>query len=223
MKKLTIIGDVHHKYQQYYNIASKAERSFQVGDFSTSYSDWERLHYSDLNPEHHKVGQGNHDNHNLLVNSPPAHFAGRYGWVRIPDCQPFYWIGGALSVDMVYRMGEWYSDPKEEKKTWWPNEQLGLMEMVRLLEDIRFANPDVIVAHTAPSVFIDEMAPNGSSLLESYGWGRHYHDTTTELLDAVFNMCKPRLFVCGHFHKAFQKYINKTQFVCLPELGTFEL
>ena len=57
---ITVVGDIHGKFDQYYNIVKDKEYSICLGDFGFSDS-WQKLHYSGLDSDKHKICKGNHD------------------------------------------------------------------------------------------------------------------------------------------------------------------
>ncbi len=218
---MRIIGDVHGLYDRYYNIAKDAEYSFQLGDFGF-HNAWNALSYSDLDPLKHRVGQGNHDPHADVHNF--KHFVGRYGAVDIGSHRPF-WIGGALSIDLVYRVAHWLQanrDPSQQ--TWWAEEQLCLEEMEDCRKQYSEAKPDLVISHTAPSAVINLFADHKpGNILDHYGWGFDYQDITSQFLTSLWNIHKPKLWIFGHFHVSYDAITSGTRFKCLAELEHFDL
>lgn len=108
---ITVVGDVHGKYDEYYNIASKCKYSICLGDFGFS-REWTKLGYSNLDPINHKICLGNHDDHDIAYHSP--YNLGGYGIYEI-DNKLIFFVSGGLSIDRVYRVGEELSGGP---KTW---------------------------------------------------------------------------------------------------------
>lgn len=220
---MLVIGDVHGKYNDYYNLVKDARSSFQIGDFGF-YQAWYNLDYSNLDPTMHKVGQGNHDPHDVL-NKDIKYWTGRYGPVKV-DGHNIFWIGGALSIDLVYRVGEWMgSNRNPAKKTWWANEQLSYAEMEDCKKKWKNKKPQIVFSHTAPSsIILNHFNGNkGSNIMDAYGWGSGYTDTTSQFLEHLWGIHKPDLWIFGHFHNSWTQTIQGTEFRCLAELETFNL
>lgn len=218
---MLVVGDVHGKYNEYYNLVKDARSSFQVGDFGFGQA-WTNLSYSDLNPAMHRVGQGNHDPHDLL-RCDVKHWTGRYGPVKV-DGHNIFWIGGALSIDMVYRVGEWMSNGRSIK-TWWANEELSYQEMKDCEKRWKNKKPQIVFSHTAPSsIILNHFNGNkGANIMDAYGWGSDYTDITSQFLEHLWGIHQPDLWIFGHFHKPWNQTINGTEFRCLAELETFNL
>lgn len=73
MNKITLIGDVHGKYDRYLDICADSEFTIQLGDLG--YNNTEVLQA--LDPGHHQFITGNHDNHSADYDLP--HCIGRFG------------------------------------------------------------------------------------------------------------------------------------------------
>ena len=219
---MLFIGDTHGKYDAYYELVKNSKSSFQLGDFGFSEA-WNRLLYSDLNPELHKVGQGNHDPHNSLNNSS-KHWTGRFGNLLV-DNQQIFWIGGALSIDLVYRVGEWMSRNRNPVyQTWFANEQLSYQEFKDCEKLWKKFKPKVVASHTCPSFVIKKGFSGNKSnrIMEDYGWGAEYNDITSQFLDHLWSIHRPDFWIFGHFHCSYHERFENTEFRCLAELETFE-
>lgn len=217
---MIVIGDCHGKTQQYMDIISKniKEKTFQVGDFGYKKS-WTELKYSGLDPDLHLVGQGNHDPHDILCKDNFLNFAGRWGWV---ESHGVFWIGGSLSIDQTYRVGEWYSDRSKER-TWFPQEQLGFQEMLECKALFSEIKPEIVLSHDSP-VWIHITGSNKTGgILDRYGLSTGnettWNNPTQEFLSHLFDRVhKPKKWVHGHYHKSLRIKINGTDFYSLGEL-----
>lgn len=218
---MLVIGDVHGKYNDYYNLVKDARSSFQIGDFGFHRA-WDSLCYSDLDPKMHRVGQGNHDPHYEL-NPQIKWWTGRYGPVKV-DGHNIFWIGGALSIDMAYRVADWVNSERINK-SWWPNEQLSYAEMEDCKKKWKNKKPQIVFSHTAPeSIILHHFNGNkGANIMDAYGWGSDYTDMTSQFLEHLLGIHKPDLWVFGHFHRSWTQTIKGTEFRCLAELETFNL
>jgi DNA repair exonuclease SbcCD nuclease subunit len=219
---MMIVGDVHGKYYEYYDLVKNTKSSFQLGDFGFE-SSWNKLNYSGLDSSLHKVGQGNHDPHSFLSKDMP-YWTGRFGKQSVDNIN-MYWIGGALSIDLVYRIGDWLSRERNPMyKTWWSNEQLDLFEMEACKKEFLQEKPRIVVSHTCPSSIIQSFAHNKSSnIMEHYGWGASYNDITSQFLQLLWEQHQPELWLFGHFHHNVNIKYNGTNFICLGELQTYNI
>lgn len=213
---ITLVGDTHGKYNEYYRIVSKSEYSIQLGDFGFSQA-WNYLHQSSLDPSLHKVILGNHDLHT----SPRSKFdLGDFGSFAL-DGKEFYFIRGGLSIDRVYRIGE---ELNGGPKTYWSQEELSFSQMLGCMEDYKTNHQNIVLSHVPPASIIDEIHGNkGNSILQRFKFHEGFRENTSLLCDELLKIRPPDLWVFGHHHIKFDKTIDGTRFVCLPELGTMEI
>lgn len=210
--KIAIIGDVHGKYDSYYNIASKYHRSIQLGDFGF-FREWMKLNTSDLDPLNHKIIGGNHDDYDYCVNSP--FYTGNHG--KLFDG---FFIRGGVSIDRTYRVGERLTGGP---KTWWSQEELNFKEMMLAREDYKKCKPEIMFSHAPPSCVKQYLFTKNDDLLTKFGFSSGYVENTMVLFDELLIIHKPKLWFFGHMHRSLDKVINGTRFVGLKELEVFEL
>lgn len=214
---ITIIADVHGKYDQYYDIASKSKYSVQLGDMGFS-STWNKLNYSDLNPKKHKVIGGNHSDYDIAVNSP--FYLGDYGTHTLGGIT-FFFVRGGLSIDRVYRIGDELSGGP---KTYWSQEELNFHQMLDCIELYKEVKPNILLSHVPPTRFIDNIHGNkGNSILQKFKFHEGFRENTSLLMDELLDHHKPKLIISGHMHRSYQEQSGKTKFVSLSELETYEL
>jgi predicted phosphodiesterase len=201
--KLRIIGDVHGHFPEYINLAKEAEFSIQLGDLGFDYAPM-----VNLDPEKHRVIGGNHDNYTSIddkfVKQPP-HFLGDYGVHTVPGFGEFFYVRGGRSIDQASRI---------EGISWWQEEQISYSKALDAIEQYEEIKPDRVLSHECPASVIDSLAGfktwDGEPILPSM---------TARMLERMFFLHKPKLWLFGHHHKAFDATIEGTRFVCLPELG----
>ena len=200
--KLTFIGDVHGKFWRYLDIVSKVQNSIQVGDFGLGFGDYREaqiLEKLNSNKNNHKVLRGNHDN--------PALFKDTDVWA-FKDCgwyKNIFYVAGGDSLDKKIRI---------EGKDWWRDEELSYAQGNTCLYyyTILKANFPIIVSHESPNIVNLEMY--GAEVIKT---------RTSSLLQSIYDIQAPKLWVFGHHHKSFKKQIDETLFVGLNELETFEV
>lgn len=206
------IGDVHGKFREYYHLIKRLGpdvNSVQVGDFgifggewSASENYWENLITSKNPNGYHRRIRGNHDNPNIFWNYSAAI---KDGLVEDSKNGPIMHIGGALSYDRVYR---------KEGRTWWPEEELGHVELWDMTEEYEKVKPFRMVTHDCP----DEVATRFFSIYPTEDPSR-----TRQAFQSMWEVHQPKEWVFGHWHQHRDQVINGTRFICLPELQTIKL
>jgi predicted phosphodiesterase len=213
MKKLTLVGDVHGKYNQYFEICKENEYTLQIGD--TGYSN--SILVDVIDPNKHKFFPGNHNDHNKDYDLP--HCLGRFGYTSLVGVS-FFYVSGAFSIDYKIRNKKYYSG--EWPKTWFENEELSDQEQLTCLEEYARIMPDILITHEAPRQVVKDFT--NPEILKSFDFNPITFKTrTSDFLDKLWEIKKPDIHVCGHYHKNFYKKYGNTDFFVLKELGTLEL
>jgi predicted phosphodiesterase len=207
---LRIISDVHGKFDSYLKAARAAKHSLCLGDFGFSDS-WNKLHYSGLNPESHKVLAGNHDPYDMAPQSP--FYLGDFGEATIGGVSLFF-IRGGISIDRTYREAERIN---RGPRTWWSQEELSFSQMIECMKAYRRAKPSIVVSHVPCASFASVMSPDDKILVD-FGFHKGFKEATQLLGDELLKIHRPKVWTSGHFHKSFQDEINGTRFVGLAEL-----
>ena len=208
---LRIISDVHSNVDKYVQISKQANYSFQLGDM------FYRPHeLNKLCSDQHKIGQGNHNDMNLIERMP--YFIGRYGMKSLGGVD-FFWVGGAFSVDLHWRLMEYlHGGPK----TWWEREQLNFEEMLDCYEQYCDYKPNVVITHTCPTTISNMMF--GTSDLKRFGFEpNEFFCHTASLLDRMWRQHKPDFHYMGHFHRSKELRVHGTLFKCLAELEYIDI
>lgn len=204
---LRIIGDVHGKLNEYIPIADEAQHSIQLGDLGFKYDP-----ITVLDSDRHKVLGGNHDNYELVegqfINQTP-HFLGDFGVHTVPEVGDFFFVRGGYSIDKAYRT---------EGVSWWPGEQLSYAQGYKAYEKYQEVRPDLMLSHECPEFVIDMVS--GSKVWD----GEVIRPSmTAKLLQQMFEIHQPKMWFFGHHHRTFEKEVNGTMFICLPELDYIDL
>lgn len=215
--KITLIGDVHGLYDRYYDIASKCEYTIQLGDFGFEYS-WNKLNYSNLDPNEHKIIAGNHDAYNICPKS--KFYLGDFGEYELNGFL-FFFVRGGISIDRTYRQGEQFSGGAQ---TYWTQEELNFNQMLACLNAYKKSKAKVILSHCPPMCCIDDLHGNKShKILQRFGFHVGFRENTSLLLNELIKIRKPEMCIFGHHHKSYANYIDNTLFRCLSELETMEI
>ena len=197
---ITLIGDVHGKYEHYHKIVRQTERhpyTLQIGDFGFKYDT-----LKNVDSTRHLILPGNHDHYDTCYNHP--HFLGDYGYTSLNRIDFFYYRG-AYSIDRQYRtIGI----------DWWENEQVNIDQFMKARELYRDIKPEVMITHDCPQDIALQMLEPGQ---------RVYENITSWALQELYNIHQPKLWFFGHWHRSVKIQHGNTQFVCLNELETYTL
>jgi Calcineurin-like phosphoesterase len=199
------IGDVHGKFRQYKRIIEGCQNSVQLGDMYVGLRRWPHGEPSADPPYDlmvaggHRFIRGNHDN--------PA--VCRQHSQCIPDGtieNGIMFIGGGLSIDKEIRT---------EDYSWWPDEELSIAELNKLVKKYQAAKPRIMVTHDCPEevasiLLIDRTRldlPSRTRLAFQTMWSAH----------------SPEIWLFGHHHVSFDHILHGgrgtgTRFICLAEL-----
>lgn len=212
MKEIICIGDVHGKTKQYQKIIRQKYPdvpTMQLGDMGIGFPEV-GLHEM---PTHHKWFRGNHDNPQKCRET--HNYAGDWGFM--PDTAPgkLMWIGGAFSIDAIYRV---------VGVSWWPDEELSYDELQKVIAAYSIARPDYVLSHEAPSragrAMLDTlMGPYFSAK------GDCCNSRTAEALQQMLDIHQPKEWVFGHYHVDRSFYVQdvRTKFTCVAELSQYKL
>lgn len=200
---MLIVGDVHGRTNDYYNLVRDAEYSLQLGDlgFGQNYKI-----LSKLDADKHKVVLGNHDSYDLINDYP--HFLGDFGCLEFGGFSDAFYVRGGRSIDYAYRtLGVDFFE----------QEELSYAQGYECLSAYRRIKPRVVFSHECPSSVIG-IFPARKWDGE---WLRPSH--TSHILQALLEIHEPELWMFGHYHLSRNEQIGKCNFVCLAELETYEL
>lgn len=215
MEKVRFIGDIHGKFMTYRNLVdgvyenvgggAPAAHSIQIGDYGLGFDsvvDSRQLQWALENPQH-KFIRGNHDNPAVCAESP--------NWIEdgfFDSNNGIFYLGGAWSIDMDYRV---------ENKTWWPDEEVSYERLIKLIEFYEKAKPKIVITHDCPTSVAFEM------FLKHQVNPFQMKTRTGEALQEMFECWKPELHIFGHWHQTMKVNIDGTDFVCLGELAYMDL
>jgi len=195
---ITVIGDVHGKYERYHKIVRQTEThpyTIQLGDFGFKY---ETL--KNVDSTKHLILPGNHDNYSMCYRYP--HFLGDYGYSSLNKVEFFYYRG-AYSIDRQYRtIGI----------DWWENEQVSIDQFMKARELYRQVKPNIVITHDCPETISLQMLRLDQ---------RQYQNMTGWALNELWNIHQPKLWIFGHYHQSRIMQYGDTKFVCLDELETY--
>lgn len=202
---MLIVGDVHGRTTDYYNLVKDSKYSLQIGDMGYA-SDYKIL--SLLNPDNHKVVAGNHESYDIIESGVYPHFLGDFGELKHGGLDSAYYIRGGRSIDWMYRtLGVDYFE----------QEELTYQQGYSCLEDYQRVKPRIVFSHECPTSVID--------IFPKRKWDGQWlrPSMTAHLLQALLDVHEPELWVFGHFHISKNEKIGNCTFICLQELETLNL
>ena len=201
--KIRVVGDVHGKYGEYLNVVDDAEYSIQVGDMGFDYE-----HMKGLDPLKHVFIGGNHDNYDEIEKCHHCH--GNWGMRHLGngaqgEVFKYFVARGAYSIDKKYRTTGF---------DWWTGEEMNHVTANKCLRSYTKNKPDIVISHDCPTILVPEFITNAGKMTPSF---------TGELLNTMFEINKPKLWIFGHHHN--NKTVERfgTKFVCLDELAFMDI
>ena len=227
--KLTIIGDVHGKTNEYRHLLNKIKGpSVQVGDMGLGFKGV-GLPPPGTTPQdaRHKFFRGNHDSPEKCRQHP--NYMGDWGF---DDTLNVFWLAGAWSIDAAWRT---------EGVSWWRDEELSIFDLNQAQNLYIEKKPRVVLTHEAPTVAAVQMLtgltlplsspenPTNVSKDEKYAYYKAkmgcVNTRTSQVLQEMLNQHEPDEWVFGHYHVDQTFYIpgRKTKFTCVTELSTYEV
>jgi len=204
--KVLVVGDVHGLVGEYCELlekkveGTKTVKSVQLGDFGFEKEYNKRNHLfkksSILIKEDHLFFGGNHDDYNSL----PEFHIGSFG--ELPFVAESFFVRGAESIDKSKRT------PGHD---WWPEEELSWKQARECAIDYEERDPSVVITHDAPGKVCKKIFPEK----------KINSSATSKLLQALYEVSSPDLWIFGHWHENKVKKVDQTIFACLDELSTF--
>jgi len=142
------------------------------------------------------------------VNMPESNL-GNFGIWNIPDTDwKIFYSRGAWSIDGEYRRRV----QADSQGVWWyPREQLAVDECKAAIELYEKEKPDFVVSHAAPTLVLQNL-----NLV--FSGGRIVPTNTGRMLEIMWEIHHPKLWVFAHYHQFWEGVIDKTHFICLNQL-----
>lgn len=198
---ITLIGDVHGKYDRYHKIIRQNEYhpyTLQIGDFGFKYDT-----LKNVDSTKHIILPGNHDNYDICYNY--VHFLPDYGHMVNFNGIDFFYYRGAYSIDRQYRT---------VGIDWWEDEQVSIDQFMKARELYGITKPDIVITHDCPD-FLAQMYVGPT--------GKLFENMTTWALGELWRIHQPKIWIHGHWHFSRTTQYENTKFVCLSELETYTL
>lgn len=205
---MLIIGDIHNKFEDYYNIVKKEKCSIQVGDFG--YDSWNKLAYKCSTQ--HKVIPGNHEDYSSCMQSP--HCLGDFGIYK-----DYFFIRGGISIDRTYRDAERI---RGGHTSYFPSEELNFTQLMQCLELYSQTKPEIVLSHAGPAS-ITNIIMKGGNFPQKFGFPVGWNENTSLFMDHLLTIHQPKLWIFGHLHRSHKSTVNGTTFRCLKELEVLNI
>jgi len=146
---------------------------------------------------------GNHENHWALRDrttdelAPNIFYMPRGSTYKLPDGRTILFMGGAHSIDYMYR---------KIGVDWFPEETINQKDMMNLPE----CEVDIFITHTCPEELLVD-------LLEIDA--RKWKDPSNTALSELWKIYKPKLWFFGHWHSYLKGRMMGTNWYCLGAPG----
>jgi predicted phosphodiesterase len=204
------IGDVHGKTEQLVrkvNALPRIETKIQVGDMGLGFKGTLLPHL-----DYFYFIRGNHDSPQVCQVHP--NYLGDFGFSHIYS---MFWMSGAWSIDYKIRT---------PGVTWWPDEELSYTQLNQAFNLYQEKKPRIVVTHETPEA-IGRILMSRLSLVGDFYYsgntGVYIQSRTSQILQQMFDIHKPEVWVFGHYHIDETIPFQGTQFHCLNELSVKEI
>lgn len=193
MKRVAIIGDPGGRLEQYEKIVkhynAKNIKTISVGD-NGFYNEWE-WGLQNLDCDNNKWLHGNHDM------CTPDYFNCKLSLGHSNYWNDIFTVRGAASIDKIHR---------RFGIDWFEEEQLSAQEANDAIDLYWGTTPNIVVSHDCPSD------------IKSMVFGYNNSDYTNVVLQEMFEIHQPKIWIFGHYHSDEVFHYKGTTFICLGEL-----
>ena len=213
VKKIIIIGDHHGKDDAYNALVNKIREENKdievltvcLGDSGIGFvHQWKHRVFAPPTKQDFML-MGNHDNRQFaMVNN-----------LSFCITKPTISREGNTSIFFVPGASSPHFDAKQrtELVDWFPWEELSFTESETAYQMYKDYRPEIVISHDAPYDFLKINVRKDLT----------HPSFTQDLLQAMFQQHRPKLWIFGHWHKNTDQQFGGTRFICLPELETFEI
>jgi hypothetical protein len=201
--EILLCGDVHQKLRLFHEIVREKDRNkfiVQLGDFCMCDP---RDTLKNVDSDKVRIIRGNHCRHDL-IHLTPHYYQDYFSYEELNGVK-FFQIGGAYSIDRMYRTPnlDWFETEEMTIDKW--------EECFKLYKQIK---PDIVLTHDCPRFLTPQLIPPNAPLFNNRtGWG----------LEEVWNIHAPKAWFFCHYHISKEIYYNNTFFKCLNELEIYRL
>ena len=181
MKQITIIGDVHGKTKQFFDICNKVQTDIiQLGDFGFYEEYLQLIEFAETFPFDIYIVQGNHDYRGKLPELPDnLCILNDYGCIYN---NKIGYVSGAFSIDKSRRT---------EGIDWFNDEELSISDLNNASYYFETLCPKLMITHSVPTSIVPKLLHKHSSI----------KSRTQQGLQGIYEHYVPNLWLCGHFHR----------------------
>lgn len=222
-KKILIAGDIHAQWEDLNEAIDdeyhKIKMIISCGDFGW----WPHFHGTKNKLVYGEFNQfginnrglpiywcdGNHENFDSIddyVSKNIFNFAGenifyqpRGSVITLDDERNIMFFGGGLSIDKHHRKIGY---------SWWPQEIPNNDDINRALDNLEKYKIDIMISHTGPEVFIDQLNPALDKL----------NDPTVKIMNMLLERASPKQWFFGHFHQYMTGHDMGCDWTCLNRM-----
>ena len=199
---IIVMGDTHGEFSRLNSFINGKE--FGMGIICGDFGFWPRWDWKKWWPNKRKPKaiptvksptaklyfcDGNHSDHEslkLLTNPevfPNVFYQKRGSTMTLPDGRTILFVGGAASVDRIYR---------QQGIDWFPQENITQADVMSI--DIN-TKVDIVISHTCPAHF-----PIEHYIKNEFTHGKT-QDSNREALSYILKTFNPKLWYFGHWHR----------------------
>lgn len=195
---MRFIGDVHGKFERYLERIEGVDKSIQVGDMGIGFGQRFPIVSQD-----HRFIRGNHDNPNSCAKVK--------NWIKDGTLiDGVFCLGGAWSIDWEWRQNY---EMMSGKRIWWPNEEVSVPKLQKIIDYYTLCKPDIMVTHDCPTIMAEQINSH-------HKWDK---SKTRQALDVMFETWKPEVWIHGHHHVNLTVDISGCRFFSLAELAILDM
>jgi len=195
-----LIGDCHGLYKEYLELRGILDQSLLLGDIGLGFGNKtvEDAIEAIPNDPNHRLLRGNHDNPIIFQKHPSS--IPVWGYDEKMD---MFWLGGGFSIDREYRTPGW---------DWWSNEEIGYEILgTEVYPKYVDTKPRIVISHECPGMAQARMFPDTTK--------RHIQNRTKTIMNQMFEIHQPDLWIFGHYHEKRTCRHDNTLFVCCGMLN----
>lgn len=176
----------------------------QVGDLGFNYKALNKLDANKV-----RVVLGNHECYDTAFNY--THMLGDFGLTQLGPFQ-FFFVRGGFSIDKMARIRD---QVLFGHKSWWQEEELTHAQGLGCLQEYETIKPNVVMSHDCPAS-VSSMIGN-PEIMKAFGWQPDLITSTQELLEQMFDIHKPKLWIHGHYHRDYKLIYKGVKFIGIAE------
>jgi len=204
---MRIINDIHGEWDHYKSLIKGVDHSIQIGDFGLGFVEFPpfpKSFFYDCKGEHRFL-RGNHDNPKECREH--KWYLGDYGYLpTFGGVESIFFLSGAYTPNFY---------PKKPEINWWYDEELTYAEFQKAIDLYVEKKPRIVLTHECPTIAKDDIL----------GYDPDYmtRSATENVLQIMFDLWQPDLWVFGHYHRDWENRYQGCRFVCRKPYGVLDI